>query len=331
MSSGKMLQCYNRSCGQVFDPSQNASESCSHHPGFPVFHDAYKKWSCCEKRTTDFTEFLNIKGCTKSYHSNIKPQEPPKSTPQSKELEEIQPIRPPLLKEAFVRPDAGQPMTRISSTVGASLKPVLDKMKKENLDCVAENDQVVQLNTPCQNKGCRVVYKNEQTNVETCLHHSGVPIFHEGMKYWSCCVKRTTDFNSFLEQIGCSTGKHKWHKDKTTEDNAKCRYDWHQTGSFIVISVYSKCPLPDLSYVEVNPVKLHICITFGEKKSVFDEEIILYGVVNVSESLVTYLGTKVEIKLKKDGPVLCWKNLALERSNPLPGMDYIKLQDIGDK
>lgn len=33
------------------------------------------------------------------------------------------------------------------------------------------------------------------------------------LKYWSCCVKRTTDFDSFLEQVGCSTGNHKWYKD----------------------------------------------------------------------------------------------------------------------
>ena len=32
-----------------------------YHSGAPVFHDAYKSWSCCEKKTTDFTEFLNIK------------------------------------------------------------------------------------------------------------------------------------------------------------------------------------------------------------------------------------------------------------------------------
>ena len=36
------------------------ADSCAHHPGVPVFHDAYKGWSCCKKKCTDFTEFLNI-------------------------------------------------------------------------------------------------------------------------------------------------------------------------------------------------------------------------------------------------------------------------------
>ena len=38
----------------------NGLESCQHHPGVPVFHDALKGWSCCKKRTTDFTDFLKI-------------------------------------------------------------------------------------------------------------------------------------------------------------------------------------------------------------------------------------------------------------------------------
>ena len=51
---------------------------CRHHPGVPVFHDALKGWSCCSRRSTDFTEFLNIPGCTNGRHSNEKPPEPEK-------------------------------------------------------------------------------------------------------------------------------------------------------------------------------------------------------------------------------------------------------------
>jgi cysteine/histidine-rich domain-containing protein 1 len=325
-SSESKLQCYNRSCGQQFDPASNTSESCLHHPGFPVFHDAYKKWSCCEKKTTDFTEFLNIKGCTKSYHSNVKPPEPPKPVQKIDEVKSSPQPLPP--KEAFIRPDVNEALIRVACTVGASLKPMLEKMQKESTQQNdKDNDSTIQLNAPCFNKGCREVYKGEHSNSETCFYHSGVPVFHEGMKYWSCCVKRTTDFNSFLEQIGCSTGRHKWHKDDENEVKTKCRYDWHQTGNSVVISIYSKCPVPALSYIEANPVKLHIHITFGENKSVFDEEIILYGVVDVSGCHVTYLGSKVEIKLKKTGPPLFWKTLALEERESLPGIENINIQD----
>ena len=34
--------------------------SCTFHPGVPIFHDAMKGWSCCKKKSPDFTEFLNF-------------------------------------------------------------------------------------------------------------------------------------------------------------------------------------------------------------------------------------------------------------------------------
>ena len=40
-----------------------------------------------------------------------------------------------------------------------------------------------------------------------------MPIFHEGMKFWSCCQRKTSDFQSFLNQEGCMLGEHKWKKD----------------------------------------------------------------------------------------------------------------------
>lgn len=59
-------------------------EACQYHPGFPVFHDALKGWSCCKKRSTDFTDFLNIPGCTRGHHSNVKPLEPEKPAASDK-------------------------------------------------------------------------------------------------------------------------------------------------------------------------------------------------------------------------------------------------------
>ena len=29
-------------------------------------------------------------------------------------------------------------------------------------------------------------------------------------KFWSCCRKRTTDFDEFLKQEGCTSGSHRW-------------------------------------------------------------------------------------------------------------------------
>lgn len=87
-------------------------DSCRHHPGLPFFHDAYKGWSCCNKKCTDFTEFLNIKGCTLSKHSNEKPPEPEKpekNTVPDTEVIEVKPIVAPRLK----RPPFDSPMVSL--------------------------------------------------------------------------------------------------------------------------------------------------------------------------------------------------------------------------
>ena len=30
------------------------------------------------------------------------------------------------------------------------------------------------------------------------------------MKYWSCCQKKTTEFDKFMDQVGCEIGRHRW-------------------------------------------------------------------------------------------------------------------------
>jgi hypothetical protein len=32
------------------------------------------------------------------------------------------------------------------------------------------------------------------------------------MKYWSCCQRKTSDFDTFLNQEGCQEGSHLWFK-----------------------------------------------------------------------------------------------------------------------
>ena len=72
------LLCYNRGCGKTFNPRDNPpdSQDCIHHPGAPFFHETYKGWTCCNKKSTDFTEFLNTPGCARGRHSREKPIEP---------------------------------------------------------------------------------------------------------------------------------------------------------------------------------------------------------------------------------------------------------------
>lgn len=187
------------------------------------------------------------------------------------------------------------------------------------------------------------------------------------LKYWSCCQHKTTDFNNFLDQEGCQTGKHKWIKTesvhhicwflnsilrvafsnnycflKDCSKKAACRYDWHQTGSLVVISIYAKGANPEKSFVDANAVKVQVSICFGD--NAFNEELILFGVsaslwfltlqtssiifgsfndagvfflkiIDVTRSSVYMAATKIEIKLQK-AEFFSWSKLVLPTEAP---------------
>ncbi|XP_036180609.1 cysteine and histidine-rich domain-containing protein 1 isoform X2 [Myotis myotis] len=293
------LLCYNRGCGQRFDAESNSDDACTYHPGVPVFHDALKGWSCCTRRTTDFTDFLSIVGCTKGRHNSEKPPEPVKpevKTTEKKELSELKPkfqehiIQAPKPVEAIKRPSPDEPMTNLELKVSASLKQALDKLKLSsgNEKNKEEDSDEIKIGTSCKNGGCTKTYQGLQSLEEVCVYHSGVPIFHEGMKYWSCCRRKTSDFNTFLAQEGCTTGKHMWTAKDAGKKVVPCRHDWHQTGGQVTISVYAKNSLPELSQVVANSTL----------------------VIDVKRSYVTMTATKIEITMRKAEPMQ-WASLEL--------------------
>ncbi|KAK7106933.1 cysteine and histidine-rich domain-containing protein 1-like [Littorina saxatilis] len=319
------LQCYNKGCGIKFDPEQNTDTSCQYHPGQPVFHDALKGWSCCKKRSTDFTEFLNFKGCTTGSHSNVKPPEPEKPAKDENVGEEDIVVEPPRQKlpkpvAPSERPSSAEPMQRLKATVATSLRTQLEKLKLEGQADAGSNEtegKDVAIGTQCKNSACKCVYEGPETNDKTCLHHPGVPIFHEGMKYWTCCNRKTSDFDNFLNQEGCAEGKHVWVKSKEQQAaEAKCRVDWHQTGPNVCVSIFAKMADPEKSYFEANRVALNVYIVFGKGSSVFQHTYNLKDVIRPEESEVKLLGTKVEINMKKAEP-FHWPSLEIPPESPV--------------
>ncbi|ALC45832.1 CHORD [Drosophila busckii] len=314
-----MEQCYNRGCGQLFDPATNNDDSCRHHPGAPFFHDAYKGWSCCSKKSVDFTEFLNIKGCTLAKHSNVKPPEPEKPAKDDSEVVEEVKVRAPI-REALPRPSIETPLTVLKATVAPALKETIDALKINTEAvpaAVEQNDDTIAVGTSCKNNGCNYSYTNTSNDLDECTYHPGVPIFHEGMKFWSCCQKRTSDFAQFMAQKGCVYGQHKWIKDNEDKKVVQCRYDWHQTTTNVVVAIYAKKYHYAKSVVEVNPIRLHVMLLFPEQENgKFDLDLELRGIINVEQTTVHMYGTKVEITMPKMEPG-SWPKLHTPR-NELP-------------
>lgn len=183
-ADAKMIQCYNKGCGQTYDPNNNGPDACQHHPGQPKFHDAYKGWTCCPKKSTDFSQFLAFPGCTKSAHSNVKPVEPVKEKSAEPEISPAQLVEQRKAPEMVPRPTEDEPLEEVSRTIAPSLMQALQKIKEREAETAAAASGEIPLGTSCKNATCKGEYQGEESNSSKCTHHPGVAVFHEGMKYW---------------------------------------------------------------------------------------------------------------------------------------------------
>ncbi|KHN70666.1 Cysteine and histidine-rich domain-containing protein 1 [Toxocara canis] len=336
----ELRYCYNKGCGQKFNPNENNADACVYHPGPAYFHDAYKIWNCCNKKSTDFGTWLSFKGCTRGRHN---PEKPVEETAKPIKVETK--IRPEAPEEVIVwnglnKPAARDEAPRVMSLIRlepteAALKAIearkeLDEGDTSNLHvgaaCTnAGCDKVIVwngLNKPaardeaprvmslirlepteaalkaiearkeldegdtsnlhvgaaCTNAGCDKVYQGEQSVKEKCVYHPGTAVFHEGMKYWSCCEKKTSDFGAFLEQKGCTTGSHCWSKNERVD---KIREDWFCRSGYVHLNVYCKGALPSDCVIESNGLILRAKVVhgFGTKQTDLNYE--LFGEIDV--------------------------------------------------
>uniref|UniRef100_A0A8D1CDV7 Integrin beta-1-binding protein 2 n=1 Tax=Sus scrofa TaxID=9823 RepID=A0A8D1CDV7_PIG len=287
------LLCHNKGCGQHFDPQTNLPDSCCHHPGVPVFHDALKGWSCCRKRTVDFSEFLNIKGCTVGPHCAEKlPEAPQPEGPatSSSLLEQKPPNTIPKSAETLrrERPKSDLPPKLLPLNISQALEMALEQKELDQEPGAGLDSSLIQTGASCQNPGCDAVYQGSESDATPCTYHPGAPRFHEGMKSWSCCGIQTLDFGVFLAQPGCRVGRHDWGKKLL----ASCRHDWHQTDSLVVVTVYGQIPLPAFNWVKASQTELHIHIVFDGNR-VFQAQMKLWGVAeNLGDSNSEKLQTR---------------------------------------
>ncbi|KIJ17265.1 hypothetical protein PAXINDRAFT_175795, partial [Paxillus involutus ATCC 200175] len=63
----------------------------------------------------------------------------------------------------------------------------------------------------CARKGCGKEFLSTENTDTSCSYHPGAPVFHEGLKSWSCCSdknKPVLDFDEFMKIPGCEVGAH---------------------------------------------------------------------------------------------------------------------------
>ncbi|EDQ91650.1 uncharacterized protein MONBRDRAFT_31101 [Monosiga brevicollis MX1] len=304
--------CQHRGCGQDYDPANNPDGCCKYHPGAPIFHEGLKGWSCCPKRFTDFTDFLNYPGCASGAHTDEAPQDDSKDPNEAlKELAQVKVDRLSLeQRTAASSMRDGAPKVELPLKTTASLERALAQQAETAAKEI--ESQEVQPGQACTHNACKGSYVDESSNEEDCFHHPGTPVFHEGYKYWSCCPKKKTyEFDEFLDFKGCTVGKHRWFKPAEESAKAKqCRYDWFQSDTHVVLTVFAKCIEPSRTSVKANADSITIDIVYS-KSFTFQLELHLGGNIIPAESTVQLLSTKMDIKLAK-APGEAWAALTAD-------------------
>lgn len=227
-------------------------------------------------------------------HTNEKPLEPEKKEVEP-EIEAPKPVeRKPI--DTLKRPSFDSPCVALEPIISSSFKKQMDQLDLTKPSVVA-SDGSIAIGTSCKRGGCNASYTSASDD-SICVHHPGIPVFHEGYKFWSCCKKKTSDFTTFLGQVGCETGKHKWIQEESTD--ITCRWDWHQTPATVVVVVYAKNYDYKRSFVKINPVRLIVKLVFPQQGNAeFNIDLELRGVIDVSKASANMFGTKLEISMPK--------------------------------
>ncbi|KAL8557027.1 hypothetical protein ACS0TY_004485 [Phlomoides rotata] len=208
------VRCQRIGCDAMFSEDDNPEGSCTYHDAGPKFHDGMKEWSCCKKRSHDFSLFLEIPGCKTGKHTTEKPvlakataiPKQPVSfpTPSANGSSKDACLR---CRQGFFCSDHGSharetPKSSVSAHVESSLdipEPQPPKAK-----------EIVDINQPqtCKNKGCGKSFKEKDNHATACSYHPGPPVFHDRVRGWKCCDVHVNEFDEFMSIPPCTKG---WH------------------------------------------------------------------------------------------------------------------------
>ncbi|KAJ6606488.1 HSP20-like chaperone [Mycena vulgaris] len=294
-----MPRCTRKGCGREFSESEGSPESCTFHPGAPVFHEGLKSWSCCSevhKPVLEFDEFMKIPGCTQTErHTSEAPRvEPPKPSSTSLTMTEAG--------------SDGKEVYSSNNSVTQRIEPVATAVVRPTV--IEEEDDLnipVSVGTTCKHKGCGIAFVSDEINRNgdgegtMCTYHPSPPIFREGSKGYLCCKRRVLEFDEFLKIEGCKTGRHLFApKDvkPEAEQMTTCRIDHYQTVDRVHVSIFAKQADKERSQVKFEETQISFDLYLPGSKR-FAKAIDLFGPIDPTASSFTFFGTKVELNLKK--------------------------------
>lgn len=202
-----LIRCRNYGCNAFYREEENSDTACKHHTGPPIFHDTMKCWSCCRdvKKAYDFETFQLIEGCNVGRHSSVPPDvaiaESPNAVDRSGAADgaaAAAAAAPPVALKQISDFNNNNPDA--ATAASSALKAMQTRKSTRNADGVTAK---------CQRKGCQKSFVIAENSSSACVYHKGQAIFHDAVKYWSCCAeKKCYDFDEFMAVPGCAVGMH---------------------------------------------------------------------------------------------------------------------------
>ncbi|KAJ9072060.1 hypothetical protein DSO57_1031071 [Entomophthora muscae] len=198
------------------------------------------------------------------------------------------------------------------------------KKKKNLLRMSKVDDETISISkgSLCKRRGCGYKFVSDEISRKdgkesACAFHPGAPVFHEGSKGWTCCKRKVLEFDEFLKIKGCKGAKHifaeKLDKKPLEKEAQDCRFDWYQSQTHIILSIFAKKGDKTASQINFSKDQLSVSIAFMENK-IFQRTFDLSQVIIPEESTFEILSTKVEVSLKK-GNGVAWA--ALEKTDKI--------------
>ncbi|XP_068316128.1 cysteine and histidine-rich domain-containing protein RAR1 [Pyrus communis] len=212
-----LLKCQRIGCNAMFSDDDNPEGSCQYHDSGPIFHDGIKEWSCCKKRSHDFTLFLELPGCKTGKHTTEKPvlAKPKPKAPVSAPT--AAPATDALSKQScsrcrqgfFCSEHGAQAKELKSKPVNVETTPIPESITDDQ-GTSAPPKKIVDINQPqtCTNKGCGQTFKEKDNHENACIYHPGPAIFHDRVRGWKCCDVHVKEFDEFMSIPPCTKG---WH------------------------------------------------------------------------------------------------------------------------
>ncbi|CAK7268443.1 hypothetical protein SEPCBS119000_003061 [Sporothrix epigloea] len=336
-------KCVHQGCGKFFT---DVDEVCTYHPGPPVFHEGQKGWTCCKPRVLTFEEFMKIPPCATGTHSTT--DVPPAVEKKTDMLAEgavklvTQKTEEASLGPAMPRtPLPARTREEPSNTAGtekaplAAAQPALPPPESDDDDpLLAIPDGRV-----CRRRGCGAAYKlgSSRSDGETCVHHPGAPIFHEGSKGYSCCKRRVLEFDQFMKIEGCQTkprhlfvgsGKKKGASTQQGEEILDTiRHDFYQSATSLTVSFFLKKIDKTKAVIRFTDqgIDLDLPTTDTPMPKRYKKQISLFGQIDPAASKYSILGTKLEVVLVK-ATVSSWPVL---RSDDRPTGEILQVARAG--